>query len=337
LMSSQVPSAGYLWTVPLLVAGIGLLALPVTNVDAVRIVSIVALAVAGTLWLRETVDLLRFVVALLGRLPVVTPVYAFAAMMLACGAMVAPPFIAAIASMKPLLRPSIVTAVLLAAVVVAAAFAYVAPAYTPAQPQRRYARVLVEPGSPSAIYEVASQEPGLDLQPGAPGGWYRATDVPPTSLPMGRFRFPFVFRTEGPPPGAAPAAITTWSLTPVVAGTELSMTIVPQAASLAASFVLPPGVEPARSNLPGVVSRGRWQATFASIPAEGITWRASFPRGREALLSSTRATIVSARYPGGEGWQSLPPWLPQEHAVWNMTVTWILEPPQTIAPVPPLR
>ncbi|PYR93056.1 MAG: hypothetical protein DMF84_10635 [Acidobacteria bacterium] len=336
-VASQVPSAGYLWTVPLLVAAVGLLALPATDVHAVRIVSIVTLAVAGTLWLRDTVDLLRFVVALLGRLPIVTPVYTFAALILACGMMVVPPFLAAIASTKPLFRPSIVTAVLLITVVIAAGFAYIAPAYTQAQPQRRFARVLIEPGSTKATYEVASQEPGLDLQPGAPGGWYRATDAPRASLPMGQFRSPFVFRTEGPSPGPPPAAISTFSLTPVVAGTELTITIVPQAASLAASFVLPQGIEPARTNLPGVISRGRWQATFVSLPAEGITWRASFPRGKESALPAARATIMSARYPGGEGWQSLPPWLPQEHAVWNMTVTWILEPPAAIAPVPPLR
>lgn len=336
-VASQVPSAGYLWTVPLLVTAVGLLVLPATNIHAVRIVSVVALGVAGTLWLRDTVDLLRFVVAVLGRLPLVTPVYSFAALMLVCGTMVVPPFLAAIASTTPIFRPSIVTAVLLVAVVIAVGFAYAAPAYTNAQPQRRYARVLVEPGSTRAIYEVASQEPGLDIQPGAPGGWSRATDAPRASLPLGQFRTPFVFRTEGPSPGPAPAAISTFSLTPVVAGTELTMTIVPQAASLAASFVLPPGIEPARSNLPGVISHGRWQATFVSIPAEGITWRASFPRGKESLLPATRAKVVSSRYPGGEGWQSLPAWLPQEHAVWSMTVTWILEPPAAIAPVPPLR
>ena len=115
------------------------------------------------------------------------------------------------------------------------------------------------------------------------------------------------------------------------------MTIMPKAESLAAAFVLPEGVQPARSNLPGVVSRGRWEATFVSIPREGITWRASFPKGRESALPSVRAKIISERFPGGEGWQSLPPWLPQEHAVWNLTVTWVIEPPPSIAPVPPLR
>jgi hypothetical protein len=46
---------------------------------------------------------------------------------------------------------------------------------------------------------------------------------------------------------------------------------------------------------------------------------------------------MSHRFPGGTGWQSLPSWLPQEHAVWTMTLSWVLEPPPTIAPVPPLR
>ena len=90
--------------------------------------------------------------------------------MLACGAMVVPPFIAAVTATKPILRPSLVTAALLVVVVITAGLAYRAPAYTFAQPQRRSARVLVEPGAATATYEVASQEPGLDLDPSAPPG-----------------------------------------------------------------------------------------------------------------------------------------------------------------------
>src|SRR6185503_20361062 len=97
----------------------------------------------GTLWLRETFELLRFVVALLGRLPLITPVWVYAALMLTAGAMVVPPFVAAVAATRPLLRPSILTAVLLVAVVVTAGLAYAAPAYTNAQPQRRQARLIV--------------------------------------------------------------------------------------------------------------------------------------------------------------------------------------------------
>jgi len=72
-----------------------------------------------------------------------------------------------------------------------------------------------------------------------------------------------------------------------------------------------------------------------ALPAEGVTWRAAFGAGLEGRLDQVRAAVTSARFPGGDGWQSLPAWLPQEHAVWEVRVRWVLERP--IAPVPPLR
>ena len=326
------PGAGYLWTLPLLVAGIGLLAVPATNVTAIRAISVVVLAIAGTLWLRDTLELLRFMVALLGRLPIVTPVWVYAALMLAAGTMVAPPFIAAVAATQPFVRPSLVSAVMLVGVVVAAGLAYAAPAYTFDQPQRRHFRVLTEPGAATAVYEVGSQEPGLDLDAGAPGGWYRATDIPHTTVPFGRFASPYVFRTTASSPGQAPAAVTAFTLKQVAAGTEVAMTITPGAPGLTAAFVLPAGLQPSRSNLPGTVVRGRWRAAYIGIPAEGVTWRASFKPGLESRLTSTQAVIWSTRFPGGTGWQSLPAWLPQEHAVWDMNLAWILTPPVVITP-----
>ena len=329
------PGAGYLWTLPLLVAGLGLLAVPVTNVPAIRAISVVVLAVAGTLWLRDTVELLRFMVALLGRMPFVTPVWVYSALMLACGAMVAPPFIAATAAMTPLVRPSLVSAGLLVAVVVTAGFAYAAPAYTFNQPQRRYLRVLTEPGAATSTLEVGSQEPGLDLDAAAPGGWYRATDAPKTTVPFGVFGPPYVFRTTAPSPGPVPATVGGFTLKPIAAGTEVTMTIVPQSLGLTATFVLPEGVVPSRTNLPGAVVRGRWRAAYIAVPADGVTWRASFKSGLESRLTTTQAVILSSRVPGGGGWQSLPAWLPQEHVVWDVNVAWILSPAAVIAPAAP--
>ena len=336
-MAAGASSAGYLWTLPLLVAGIALLLVPVTNVAALRAISVVVLAVAGTLWLRDVLELLRFVVALMGRLPIITPVWVYAALMLAAGAMVAPPFIAAVAATRPLLRPSILTAVLLVAVVVTAGLAYAAPAYTNAQPQRRQARLIVEPNATTATYEVGSQEPGLDLEQGAPGGWYRATDTPKASITVGRYPLPFVFRTMGPVPGEPPATVSEFSLKQIAAGTELTMTIVPKAPGLTAIFTLPDGVQPQRTSLPGIVARGRWRAVYMGVPAEGVTWKASFKTGVEAKLPATVGTVLSSRFPGGSGWQSLPAWLPQEHAVWDLDIAWILATPQVIPPVPAIR
>lgn len=335
--AAMAPAAGYLWTLPLLVIGAGLLAIPVSNVAAVRVVSVVALAVAGTVWLLDTVELLRFMVPLFGRLPIITPIYVYPAMMLACGAMVVPPLIACTAAVTPLVRPSLLTATLLVALAATVGFAYFAPAYTYAQPQRRSARVLVEPHAATATYEVASQEPGIDLDAGAPAGWYRATDAPTASVPVGRFPQPFVFRATAPAPGSAPAAVTEFSLKAVSAGTELTMTIVPSQPGLTALFVLPEGITPARSNFPGVVSRGRWRAGYLGVPPEGITWRASFKAGVEPRLPETRGAVISPRFPGGEGWQSLPAWLPQQNTVWDMDVFWILPAAPPIPPVPPLR
>jgi hypothetical protein len=339
--AAVAPSAGFLWSLPLLAAGIGLLAVPATHEAAVRAVSIVVLAIAGTLWLRDTVELLRFMVAIFGRLPLVTPVFVYAAVMLACGVMVVPPFVAAAAATRPIVRPSIVTAVLLVLTVAAAGLAYAAPAYTAAQPQRRHARVLVDAGAATATYEVASLEPGLDLGDGAPGGWHPVSDVPPGSVPWRRFPLPFVFRTTAPSPGPPPASVSAFSLTPVAGGTELAMTVVPQAPGSTVVFVLPQGVQPARTNLPGQTMGDRWQATFVAVPAEGISWRASFRKGFETRLADTRAIVVSHRFPGGSGWQSLPPWLPQDRAVWSLMVAWALAPapiaPAPIAPVAPLR
>jgi hypothetical protein len=335
ITASVAPAAGYLWTLPLLAAGVGLLAVPVHRTPAIRAVSALALGVAGTLWLRNTVELLQFSVALLGRFPIITPVWVYAALILACAVMIVPPFVACIGATTPILRPSILTAALLAITALAGVLAYRAPAYTPPNSQRREARVIVDPSSPSAIYEVGGQEPGLDLGPGAPAGWARVSDAPSTAVPISPLADPFVFRATAPSPGPAPAAMTALSLTPLQEGTELSMTVAPKQPGLTVLFELPPGVKPARSNLPGVMVSGRWRAVYVAPPPEGVTLRASFRAGAEVPLAQARAMVTSPRFPAGEGWQSLPSWLPQEHAVWQVRVRWILEPP--IAPVPPLR
>jgi hypothetical protein len=156
-------------------------------------------------------------------------------------------------------------------------------------------------------------------------------------VPFGRFGPPYVFRATAPSPGPAPAVISGFTLKQVAAGTEVMMTIMPQAPGLTVAFVLPEGVLPARSNFPGTVVRGRWRAAYIAVPAEGVTWRASFKTGFESRLPATQAVVWSTRVPGGSGWQSLPAWLPQEQVVWDVNLAWILTPPVVIALVAPLR
>jgi hypothetical protein len=321
----NAPAAAYLWTLPLLAAGLVLAASPSSSAVAIRAGSVLVLAVSATLWLRETVDLFRFIVALFGRLPVVTPAFVYAAFLAVAGLMVVPPFVAAVSNAQPLARPKLVTTLCLFAIAIAAGMVYAAPAYTHDQPLRRTVRVLQEPPGNTAIWEVGSVEPGLDLGDGAPGGWVRGPSTTPTSVPWGALRQPFVFSTSGPPLGAAPLQVAGFAVEPLASGLELSVTAVPQREGLSVSFILPTGIVPVRTNLPGVSRSGRWTATYFAPPAEGIAWRAVFnERDAAALRGGVRLAVTDTGFPGGDGWQRLPSWLPQDRAVWTATATWLI-------------
>ena len=134
---------------------------------------------------------------------------------------------------------------------------------------------------------------------------------------------PFVFRTTAPLSGAPPATAT-FDVKTLPGGSELAVTVVPKTAGLSVAFLAPGDLAPARSNYPGIVQRGRWRALYVALPADGVTWRASFKAGDAAALAKATAILISPRFPGGSGWQSLPAWLPQEHAVWHAEAMWVL-------------
>ena len=343
------PAAAYLWTLPLLWAGV-LLALvsgPARmhgdrSSFAWRGASIIILAVAATLWLRESRDLLYFMVAVLGRLTIVTPVFVYAAAICAAAIMIVPPLVAAFGASRPILRPSLVTAVLLLATVGAAVAAYRAPAYTYEQPLRRYVRALQEEPAGGAVWEVGSIEPGLDLAPEAPPGWALATEPATTNVPWGRLTHPYVFRTKGPSLGAPPVTVTGFTVSPLAEGAEITVNVVPQADGTSVSFILPAGIEPARTNLPGIERLGRWVATYVSVPPEGVAWRASFAKTSPDRLRDVRIAATAPRRIGdASDPQGFPAWLPQDRTVWSGTSTWVLPQPGplgvVLAPVPPLR
>jgi hypothetical protein len=103
------------------------------------------------------------------------------------------------------------------------------------------------------------------------------------------------------------------------------------------SFVLPAGLDPARSNLPGVERLGRWTATYVAVPPDGVVFRASFGGIVPAALKAFRV-VVSTHASAREGGWPLPSWLPTERTAWTAEAQWILDPfALPIAPVPPLR
>jgi hypothetical protein len=325
-VSWLTPTAGYLWTLPLLTAAVLLLLVPAGSRPVLRGASVLVLAVAATLWLRNTLELLRFMTAVFGRLPLVTPAYVYAAVLVTASIMLAPPFIGAVTGARPLVRPSLVTALALIAVALAGGYAYSAPAYTRDQPQRRSVRALQEADAPGALWEVASLEPGLDLGPGAPAGWTLQPAAAVSTIPWGRLPHPFVFRTTGPSLGAPPLDIADFAMRAVAAGTEVILTVIPRRRGLAVSFVLPPGVTPARSSLPGALRLGQWTATYIAPPEDGIVWRASFAAPAAGQLDALRVVVTESGFAGGSGWQRLPHWIPQARAVWTTSATWVVTP-----------
>ena len=183
--------------------------------------------------------------------------------------------------------------------------------------------------APTATWEVASVEPGLDLAAGRARrvDADRRRDARPASVPWGRYSFPFVFRATGPSLGSGAGGGRGVRRRAAGRRHPDALSVVPREPGLTVTFVLPAGMVPARSSLPGVVRLGRWTATFVAVPAEGIAWRSQLPRRRaERRCRTSRIAVTSARFPGGTGWQGLPAWLPQDTAVWSANATWVLPP-----------
>ena len=163
------PGAAYLWLLPLLCAGLLLSIIPLASAVAVRAASALVLLVAAALWLLPTKALLHFTVAIFGRLPVVTPVFVYAALLTTAGVMLVPPLVATITKTRAFVRPSLETSIGLFAIAITAGLAYAAPAYTHEEPLRRSARAVQEGDGP-AVWDVGSVEPGVDLGEAAPPG-----------------------------------------------------------------------------------------------------------------------------------------------------------------------
>lgn len=330
------PAASHLWVVPLLAASVCCLVIPLSAAWLLRIASALIAFVSGVLWLRDALMLYQFMVALLGRLPVVTPYWLFPAFVAFVAVMVAPPIVAATAgAIRGRLLQTAIGASLLLAIAVSMTFAYRADAYTPERPLRRLARYVHDVPVGQSTWEVTGNEPGLDLSLSAAEAakWRQvsredARSMSPLITPLNS---PFMFRSEAPPI-EAPVDVAA-SITSRGGETDLEITIVPRQESLAATIVMPPGVEPLRANLAGrrVGMANRWRATFAAIPmTSGIAFRATVPAALAPKLSET-VVIVNADRVGTPDQPRVPAWLPQTHTEWTVLGRWILQPPMRSA------
>jgi hypothetical protein len=297
-----------------------------------RVASAIVLSVVAILWVDNLFVLGSFAMAVLGRLPIVTPAWIFPALVVIGAIVLAPPAIATLVGQRRLVHPAGATAIALLAVAAAFGWAWMAPAYTEDRPLRRTARYVQDVTTGSAFWEVAGVEPGIDLAPGAPPGWTPVPSAPPggvegpardepaTSVPIGGLAYPFVFRRTLPErePRAEPPATATMAVDP--ANGTITLHARPAEPGLVAWFVLPD--RPAAASLPGTFRRGRWTARYAGVPIEGIEFTARLaPAGR---ADAVRLVIVRPGLPGGVGPAGLPAWLPAERTAWEAHSIWVL-------------
>ena len=323
ILERVAPAASYLWTLPLLVAGVCLSAAPVGGRAAVTASSFVVAVVTTLLWARDAFELLHFVVAQMGRLPIITPLFVYPALLLTAGMMIVPPAIALVAGFRgPALRPSVTTAFLLTLIVVAVGLTYAAPAYTASHPLRRHVRLLQDAASGRVVWEVGGTEPGLDLEAdaGARLNWFPAGRRTEAGSVIGRMRQPFVFEAAGTPV-SVPATIGV-VLSPQGATVDLEITVTAPESSTV-SFVLPAGMTPVEPSLAGRSRDGRWIADYVAPAADGVTFRARITSADVDRLGDASVVIQTAHLPGGSGWQGLPRWLPREHVVWDRRAAFV--------------
>ena len=305
-MGWTAPRAGYLWTLPLLA-----LAAPVAVAGAGRRAllagSAIAGAVASVLWLPDVATFTGFLVALMGTFPVVSPPWLLPAVPLLAAVMVAPPLIA-IGVASGARRPRYLTRALLVAVGLAVGWAYRAPAYTPNRPLR-LALVSADAGGASGAdrwLAIAGNEPVADLGKDAPV----LSPAPALSGFERRLTGGAPFVMAGSTPAAPAAGSVTCVESPAADGVEAVVVVSPAVEGLRARLELPPSVVPHRSDWPGLVRDGRWSASFAALPPEGLTFRLGLDAslagracGGRLLLRRPRPVEAAA---GGARWLSRP-------------------------------
>jgi hypothetical protein len=349
-----IPSASYLWTIPLLTTAVPVAVAPAANGWIARLVAVLAFASASIVWLPECRELLAFSVAVFGRLPMVTPVSLYAFMLAAAGVMVIPPILALlVAGPAPLpiaevpvwrrRAQQLLTPALTLAVVGAFAWAYLGEAYTHDRPLRRFVQYVADHGTSQAAWEVAGNEPGLDIHAaGAPTGWTASSGQVLPGVPVPPVPFPFAFRA---PASVDPAPVSATGRSRIdgdVLRVDVNVTSTLDGATVL--LLLPPGVEPSQSSIAGSVRNGSWRAAFVA-PTGPVAFNIALPVSFEPRLNDIRVGLATRALPGGAGWLQQPAWLGQERTVWYARglhvapVAWAapVAPPAQMTPAAALR
>ena len=329
-LQATAAAASYLVSLPLIVAAVSLIVARGRDIPT-RISSAIVLAVAAHFWVSDTLLLLSFMVPLFGRMPIVPPVWAFAALMLAALALCGPPVAAVAAGRRP--RHAAI-AVFAAGVVTLAALAAGADAYSDDRPQRRMLRYVQDDVAQRAWWEQGGPEPDLAVDPSAEmGQWESAENQPPMAIRIGQVAGRFRHRVEARPLAAPPADVRArvTRLDDVVA---LAVSIRAKE-YLWATIVLPVGIAPRESSLAGIVSGGQWRATYVAPAGSHFEVRLLIDGRDAAAVVRTAVLLNTYAVPDAAAGRRVPAWAPAENITWQPRGLYVLAvSPEPLTDVP---
>ncbi|HJO37049.1 MAG: M20/M25/M40 family metallo-hydrolase [Vicinamibacterales bacterium] len=319
------PAAAFLWTVPLLGAGAVLLVVPRWTAGSARMASAAVALMVAALWAQDASLLLGFLVTVLGRQPLVAPVWILPAYIVLVGATAIPPLAGLVPYERRWPRRSAVVGAVAVAAATAFTAAYFTPAYSTDRPLRAAARYVQLETDGSGRWEIGANEPTIvDAVHDSPLDWTVASGASPELTdPTGRLGQPFVYQAFGPGGHPLPASISA-SLDPVATGSRLRVTMVPSLEATSIRIVLPPGVTPLDANWPGTVDRdGTWSATLLAVSAAGATFDAVIPVSAVEAIGRGVAVVETPTLPGSPA-GDLPPWLARDRVAWRAVASYIV-------------
>ena len=304
-----------------------------------RVASACVAILTWVLWGPDLLALLPFVVTLLGRMPLVTPTWAYPAVFFLAGILLWPPVLAVLVGrLQWRVRHGVAGAVLMTGMVVTGLLTWMAPAYTPERPLQRSAVFFEDRVRGSARWDLSSNEPGLDIGAGGP------TNVAWGPAPrQSRDRFEivpkaFLFRGAVPLPSSPAPATITATVIRRTGDADIEIAITPAGAEWQTlAIVLPENIVPTRSTLAGRTSGGRWQAWHTNMPKDGLTWRATVPASQADRLADTEIWVSRFALPDAKAGGRIPAWLEAPQTAWMTQHVVILptRPNETLeAPVP---
>lgn len=320
------PSASYLVEWPLIAASIAALTSTSGGAGGARVLSlgssIAAVLAAVSFWLVDSWRLLAFMVPLFGWLPVVTPVWLYAAVIGLAMLMIAPATAAALvrggAPAPPHRHQPRFAWAMCGAAALAGALAWASPAYTEDRPHRRVARFVQDDIAGRAWWEVGGYERGVDLGEGAgrPDRWESASTALPSATRVEPIAKPFRFRADATPiPSEWPARV---SATVREDGDRAVYELTVEPMSLTGLRVsLPGAAPPLASSLVGVSRGERWMASYAAVQAEGLNVAIAVPAVDRGRLDGIVLTLLSPDPPGAGPDAAWPSWLSSETTTWT--------------------